>query len=166
MNMRRTAPHILGVLALALVSVFGVATPSFAQTGTPTGSQAITQTATMLNAATRCDSVAGSGAQTLTLQNPGPGASDYITFVIAYGEATGTVSAAAPIAITTTGINGTAPTLGSVNLTAWTIGAVTGPGPIPIQQPIKANANTAPTIAIASVTNLSWRITACYYQAP
>lgn len=154
------------VLATIVLLLLALSTPCWAQTGTPVGSTPITQTATMLNASQRCDSVAGSGAQTLTLQNPGPGLSDYITHVIAYGEATGTVTAAVPIAITTTGINGTSPTLGSINLTAWTIGAVTGPGVIPLGFPIKANSNTAPTIAIASVTNLSWRITACYFPAP
>lgn len=155
-----------GAVGAAALMIFGVSRYVGAQFQTPLTATPVSIVGQRGDAATRCDSAAGSGAQTLTLQNPGPGLSAYVTSVIAYGEATGTVSAVAPVAITTTGFSGTAPTLGSVNLTAWTVGATTGPGLINFGFPLKANTNTAATIAAASVANLSWRLTACYYVAP
>jgi hypothetical protein len=119
-----------------------------------------------VTAANKCLSVSGSGAQTLTIPSPGGTSSIYLKSVILYGEATGTVTAAAPIAITTTGLSGT-PSLGSVNLTAWTIGALTGPGPINFPgSGLKGTAGSAVTIAAASVTNISWRFTACWFEGP
>lgn len=146
---------------LALTVLVCVASTVWAQ-----GPTAVQQTATRLDAATRCDSVAGTGTQTLTLQNPGPGLSDYITFVILNGELTGAVTPAAPVAFTTTNINGTAPTLGSIQLLAGANGTVVGPGFIAFPTPLKGNTNTAPTIALIGITNQSTRMTACYYQAP
>jgi hypothetical protein len=128
----------------------------------------IQQSASRLDANIRCDSATGVGATgTLTLLNPGPGLSDYITYLHVTVEATGTISAASPIAITSTNISGTAPTFGSINLIASTIGAVLGPGPMNFPGGgLKANSNTAPTFAVATVTNGTSRLTACYFIAP
>lgn len=150
----------LRLLSIIAAFVF-VATPVFAQAPT-----SVQQSASRADAATRCDSIAGTGTVTLTLQNPGPGLSDYITFVILNGELTAAVTPAAPVAFTTTGINGTSPTLGDVQLLAGANGTVVGPGFIPFPTPLKANTNTAPTIAIVGITNQSTRMTACYYVAP
>jgi hypothetical protein len=152
---------------LALVFLW-IATPASAQQGCgPTGSPpCVQQSASRLDAATRCDSVAGTGTQTLTLQNPGSGLSDYVTFVILNGELTAGVTPAAPVAFTTTGFNGTAPTLGDIQLLAGAAGVVVGPGFIPFPTPLKGNTNTAPTISLVGITNQSTRMTACYYIAP
>lgn len=133
-----------------------------APAGTP-----IQQSAMRLDASQRCDSATGVGATgTLTLQNPGPGLSDYITSLVVTVEATGTISAANPIAITSTGIAGTSPTFGSISLVGGTIGYSTGPPPMYFPTPIKANSNTAPAFVVAAVTNGTSRLTACYFVAP
>jgi len=150
----------LVVTSLAAILVC-TALPAFAQAPTT-----VQQTAQRFDAATRCDSAAGTGTVTLTLQNPGPGLSDYITFVILNGELTAAVTPAAPVAFTTTGINGTAPTLGDIQLLAGATGTVVGPGFIGFPTPLKGNTNTAPTIALVGITNQSTRMTACYYVAP
>lgn len=148
---------------LLTLILLAAAVPCFAQAST-----SVQQTATRLDAGLRCDSATGVGATgTLTLLNPGPGLSDYITYLHVTVEATGTIAAAAPIAITSTGINGTAPTFGSISLVGGTVGYLTGPGPMMFPSGgIKANSNTAATFVVATVTNGTSRLTACYYQAP
>jgi hypothetical protein len=153
---------------ITLLTTGGPTRPAFARaTGTIEQSQgsptAVQQSASRADAATRCDSAAGTGTVTLTLQNPGPSLSDYVTFVILNGELTGAVTPAAPVAFTTTGFNGTSPTLGSIQLLAGANGTVVGPGFIPFPTPLKGNTNTAPTIALVGITNQSTRMTACYY---
>lgn len=150
--MRRVILSLLLLLSLS----------SAAQAQSPS---AVQQTATRLDAATRCDSQAGTGTQTLTLVNPGAGLSDYITMVILNGELTAAVTPASPVAFTTTGINGTAPTLGSAELLAGAQGKVVGPGFIQFNPPLKANTNVAPTFVHVGITNESTRMTACYYIA-
>jgi hypothetical protein len=153
------------LLSLILVTALAFSVDGWAQAQQGAGT-AITPTAATGVAATRCDSVTGTGAQTLTLQNPGPGLSAYITTLILYGELSAAVTPAAPIAFTSTNINGTSPTFGSVQLLASGNGGVVGPGVIPLIAPIKGLTNQAVTFAAASVTNITWRMTACYYFAP
>jgi hypothetical protein len=126
----------------------------------------VQQIATRLDASARCDSATGVGATgTLTLQNPGPGLSDYITSLVVTMEATGTIAAANPIPITSTNIAGTSPTFGSISLVGGTVGYDTGPLPMYFPTPIKANSNTAPTFVVGTVANGTSRLTACYYFA-
>lgn len=148
---------------LAAVVTLLLATPVFAQVAQP--ATTVQQTGTHQDAATRCDSQAGTGTQTLTLLNPGPGLADYITLLILNGELTAAVTPASPVAFTTTNINGTSPTFGSAELLAGAQGKVVGPGVIVFNPPLKANTNTAPTIVHAGITNESTRMTACYYAA-
>lgn len=148
----------------ALLGLLFFASPVRAQQ-CGTGGTCVQQSAQRLDAATRCDSQAGTGTQTLTLQNPGPNLSVYITFVILNGELTAAVTPASPVAFTTTNINGTAPTLGSAELLAGAQGKVVGPGFIAFPTPLKGNTNTAVTIVHAGITGESTRMTACYYIA-
>jgi len=145
------------LIALALLAL-----PARAQAPT-----SIQQSGTRLDVPLRCDSATGVGATgTLTLNNPGPGLSDYITSLIVSVEATGTIAGASQIAITSTNIAGTSPTFGSISLVGGTVGYLTGPPPMNFPTPIKANSNTAPTFVVAAVTNGTSRLTACYFQAP
>lgn len=150
---------------LACVLCLGWSAPTWAQVGL--NATPIQQAGPRLDASQRCDSATGVGATgTLTLQNPGSGLSDYITSLVVTVEATGTISAANPIAITSSNINGTSPTFGSISLVGGTVGYITGPPPMYFPTPIKALSNTAPTFVVATVTNGTSRLTACYYQAP
>lgn len=153
--------RFLVVFALVLLA----ASSARAQQATP--QTLVQQVNSRLDSNSRCDSATGVGATgTLTLLNPGPGLSDYITSLVVTVEATGTIAAASPIAITSTGINGTAPTFGSISLLGGTVGYQTGPPPMNFPTPIKANSNTAPAFVVAAVTNGTSRLTACYYTAP
>ena len=159
------------ILALFVVSLLGA--PAWAQQVTiaqQSGGTSTTPTAARGDVATRCDSASGAGQQTLTLQNPGPGLSNYITVVGVFGLGSGPVTAATPTLPTTTGINGTAASLGvpiSLATTAAFIQGSVGGGFTPLATPVKSNANTAGTfVGPAAITGMSQGWSVCYYAAP
>lgn len=161
--------HMIRLLSV-LVCSFCLVLPAMAQMAQQGSGTAVTQTGTRGDVASRCDSTSGSAQQTLTLQNPGPGLSNYITVIGAFGLATGGVTNAASTAITTTGINGTTANLGfpiaSATTAALTTGATSG-GYVNIATAIKSNANVAGTfVGPAAITNMNQLLEVCYYPAP
>lgn len=159
------------ILALILCSVVLVASEAVAQVAQQSSGTAITQTGARGDVASRCDSISGTTQQTLTLQNPGPGLSNYMvtigSFLLGSG---GVITNAASAAVTTTGLNGTNANLGFPPSSATTavllVGAVTG-GYVPLPSPIKANANTANAfIGPAAIANMTELLEVCYYAAP
>lgn len=160
-------PGVLAfVLALLLVGV------QVAQTQTnsnPSGAAVTNQSGSRGDAAMRCDSAAsGTAVNTLTLQNPGAGLSQYITYIGAWGAISGSVVTATPTALSTSGITGTTPAFQPIN-TATTATLVTGGlggGAMVFNPPIKSNTNTAVTLTggavISGVTSL---VQACYYSS-
>ena len=153
------------LLVLALLAFVPVA---LAQQQSP--GAAVTQTGSRGDAATRCDSAtSGTAVNTLTLQNPGAGLSQYVTYIGAWGGVSGSVVTTTPTAVSTSGFTGTTPNFMPIN-TATTATLVTGGvggGAMVFNPPIKANANTAATLTggavISGITSI---VQACYYPAP
>lgn len=121
------------------------------------------QQAQHYDAATVCSPLdAASGSATLT---PPSGNSVYLTYIEINVGATGTVTAAAPVKATSSGLVGS-PTFGLFRSDGMTIGMVGAPTVIIIPNGLKGNQNTAVSITGGAVTNLVWHITACGYYAP
>jgi len=130
-----------------------------------TGGTQTSQQAQHSDAATRCVSLdAASGSATLS--QPDSGNSWYVTLVEVNVGATGTVTAAAPVKATTSGITGS-PTFGLFRSDAMTIGMVGAPTFLTFGNGgLKGQSNTAISVTGGAVTNLVWHITICGYQAP
>lgn len=155
------------ILSIGLIAGLAVM-PVLAQqqgAGSPT-----TQTGTRGDAALRCDSAtSGTAVNTLTLQNPGAGLSNYITYIGAWGGVSGSVVTTTPTAVSTTGFTGTTPNFMPIN-TATTATLVTGGvggSAMVFNPPIKGNANTGQTLTggavISGITSI---VQSCYYPAP
>lgn len=159
---------LLMMLTAAVLSV-AISLPSFAQQAPQGPGASITQTGARYDAATFCDSATSGTQATVTLRNPGPGMSNYITLIGVWGGASGATSAATPTNATLTGVNGTSPSLIPLNVTypaAGAQGSVTG-GYQPMASPIKCAANTAcALVGPSAITNLTQWVEVCYYQAP
>jgi hypothetical protein len=159
---------MLGLLLLGLL--IGVPGLASAQLQAAPGMNA-TLTGARGDAANRCDSATSSAgsATTLTLVNPGPGLSAYITAIAIWGLASGATSGATATEATMTGVNGTTPKLMPLQLVypaAGAQGSVAG-GYVPLSTPIKGLANTAVAIVgPTGITNLIQDVIACYYSAP
>lgn len=129
----------------------------------------VTITGARGDAATYCEGVTGSAAQTLTLKNPGGGQSNYVTRLAYYGIATGVPTAATALIMTVTGVAGTTPAfapLASVAPAAGAQGWVTG-GEVPLATPIKGLTSTSIAfVGGTAITNENQTIQACYYSAP
>lgn len=155
------------ILSIGLIAGLAVM-PVLAQqqgAGSPT-----TQTGTRGDAALRCDSAtSGTAVNTLTLQNPGAGLSNYITYIGVWGGVSGSVVTTTPTALSTSGFTGTAPNFMPVaTATTATLltGAVSG-GAMVFNPPIKGNANTAQTLtAGAVISGITSVVQSCYYPAP
>jgi hypothetical protein len=148
------------ILAIAVIAL---ALPCFAQ---QTGGTQTSQQAQHFDAAVQCASLdAASGSATLAA--PQSGYSWYVTWIDANVGATGTVTAAAPVKATTSGLAGTPPTFGLFRSDGMTIGMVGAPvfGSFG-NGGLKGLANTAVSVTGGAVTNLVWHITICGYQAP
>ena len=166
--MRRTLHFIALLLLIAAFSGGSLIGPAVAQQAAP--GTPVTQTGSRGDAALRCDSAAsGTAVNTLTLQNPGAGLSNYVTYIGGWGAVSGSVVTATPTAVSTSGFTGTTPAFMPIN-TATTATLVTGGlggGAMVFNPPIKTNANTGATITggavISGITSL---IQACYYSAP
>lgn len=134
-----------------------------ALSGQQTGGTQTAQQASHYDAAVTCNSLdAASGSATLTPQS---GMSEYITSIDINVGATGTVTAAAPVKATSTGLSGT-PTFGLFRSDGMTIGQVGAPVVLMFPNGLKGQLNTAVAITGAAVTNLVWHITVCGYQSP
>src|SRR5438105_9489350 len=106
---------VIGALAL-VGGIFGASLLEAQQQGP---GAAVTQTGTRGDAATRCDSAtSGTAVNTLTLQNPGAGLSNYITYLGNWGAVSGSVVVATPTALSTTGFNGTSASFMPVDIAA------------------------------------------------
>lgn len=156
------------IACLGLVAVFALMPlQSWAQQAAAGAN--VTITGARGDAAARCDAANGTSQQTLTLQNPGPGQSAYVTALAIWGLATGVPTAATPTVTTVTGVAGTTPSLtplASVYPAAGAQGSVSG-GPVPLATPIKGLAGTAVAfVGPTAITNLNQAIEACYYFAP
>ncbi len=162
--MKRYISILLGLMLLALIPGAAIA-----QQQGP--GAAVTQTGSRGDAALRCDSsTTGTAANIHTLQNPGAGLSNYVTYIGNWGAVSGSVVTATPAQLSATGFTGTT-TAGWMPVnTATTATLVTGGlggGAMVFNPPIKGNANTAQTLApgpvISGITNI---LQVCYYPAP
>jgi hypothetical protein len=153
--------HIMKKITLALLFMLA-AVPMLGQ---QTGGTQTSQQATHFDAATQCVSLdAASGSATLA--TPQSGYSWYVTILEANVGATGTVTAAAPVKLSTAGITGT-PTFGLFRSDGMTIGQVGSPLMLQFGNGgLKGLTNTAVSITGGAVTNLVWHGTLCGYQAP
>lgn len=140
-----------------------VSSSAFAQ-GTPAAqATSVIQTGQSAQAASVCYSLdAASGNVTAPAVG---GKSFYITFLDVNIGASGTITAAAPVKLTSSGIAGTAPTFGLFRSDGATLGMVGAP--VFGSLLIKGLANTAVVLTGAAVTNLVWHVTMCgYYDLP
>lgn len=146
----------------AAVALIVIALPCLAQ---QTGGTQTSQQAQHYDAAVQCNSLdAASGSATLA--TPQSGYSWYVTWIDVNVGATGTVTAAAPVKATTSGLVGS-PTFGLFRSDGMTIGMVGAPvfGSFG-NGGLKGIANTAVSVTGGAVTNLVWHMTICGYQAP
>lgn len=158
---------LIGTLIITL-ALMGTGLPSVAQqqgAGSP-----VTATGTRGDAALRCDSAtSGTAVNTLTLQNPGTGLSNYITYIGDWGAVSGSVVVATPTAMSTTGFTGTSASFMPVAYSAtatFVTGALGGAGLV-FNPPLKGNANTGQTLTRgAIVSGITSIVQACYYPAP
>jgi hypothetical protein len=154
-----------GLLATALVLVLAfivTLTSHHLSAQAPAGATPVTQTSTDLRSATVCASVdAASGSATLT---PPAGQSVYLQSVELNVGGSGTVTAAAPIKATSSGLAGT-PTFGLFRSDAMTLGQVGNPVFIAFPNGLRGLTNTAVSVTGGAVTNLVWHITICGYYA-
>jgi hypothetical protein len=150
--------HIVLALAFLLALSPSVYAQAPAAQSTP-----VVQSGQSAQAATTCYSLdAASGSATAPAVS---GKSFYITYIDINVGGSGTVTAAAPVKATTSGIIGTAPTFGLFRSDAMTLGQVGNP--IFTSLLIKGQVSTAVSITGAAVTNLVWHITMCgYYDLP
>ena len=159
--------------ALLAVILAGAPALVYAQQQGP--GAAVTQTGTRGDASLRCDTIlaAGGALATLTMQNPGPGLSNYVTAVgnFAFASAA-TMTAAVAVLPTTTGFNGTSASVGwplasgGGPVAPLSLGAVPGGWFVPAT-PIKTNANAAASVnGGVAITGASNAVTVCYYPAP
>lgn len=149
-------------LVLAAVLLTLACVPAFAQ-APAAQSTPVVQTGQSAQAATACYSLdAASGSVTAPAQS---GKSFYMTWLDINIGASGTITAAAPVKATSTGIIGTAPTFGLFRSDGATIGQVGAP--LFGNLLLKGQVSTAVVITGGAVTNLVWHITMCgYYDLP
>lgn len=149
-------------LLLALALLIAIAAPVFAQ-APAAQSTPVVQTGQSAQAATVCYSLdAASGNVTAPAVS---GKAFYMTWLDINIGASGTITAAAAVKVTSSGIAGTAPTFGLFRSDGATLGMVGAPmfGNLLI----KGIASTAVVLTGAAVTNLVWHITMCgYYDLP
>lgn len=158
---------LIALLAVGLLA--GLALPASAQYAQQQAGAPVTQTGARGDAATRCDSATSGTQAVLTLQNPGPGLSTYVTLLGTWGLASGATSGASPTVTTATGIAGTSPSFVPLQLVypaAGAQGSVAG-GYYPMTTPIKGLTATAVVFTgPTAITNLTQFVEACSYVAP
>ena len=158
-------------MSLALLLAFVALLPGVTIAQQQSAGAAVTQTGARGDAALRCDSsTTGTAANIHTLQNPGAGLSNYVTYIGNWGAVSGSVVTATPAQLTATGFTGTT-TAGWMPMNTATTGTLVtgglGGGAMVFNPPIKGNANTAQTLApgpvISGITSI---LQVCYYPAP
>ena len=158
------------LVALAAGDILAPTSDLVAQTNpNPAGAAVVNQSGSRGDAAMACSStVAATGLNAQTLANPGAGLSDYVTYIGNWGAVSGSVVAATPTVLSSTGFTGTTPGWMPVN-TATTATLVTGGlggSAMVFNPPIKANGNTAPTLVVASIAGVTSIIQSCIYSSP